>query len=898
MADSQPQLERFTWKLLEPDVSTPAKRGPVAIVFKAKLRRNASGAEASVEVAVKLIARQQLPNTHMTARLREDLQKQLLSGHTVTCFGGAYGDATCQPLGLADGALTDPWRAALQQHDLLPEFTHKDSVTGRTMTGIVMCWESLSLADVLYSSPRPPSRAMASSMSHSDKMALLADVATSVCIMHDGPHAVAHGSIKPTNIFLEKKTSSSCRFKVKQADFAQCVLRPRQAECTSSRGVTQRLHTPYMAPERLVDISEGREDAPNSRASDVYSFGVLCWEILSGQKPWASCDSCESEDIMRREVLDAHRPPMKGLRGCMSATMQALIESCWHQDRSHRPRMSEVRSALDWEVHVLGGSSMGARPWDIFLSYERGRGTVECTTLPAAVYSFLRNAGLRVWPVPLPSPGHRGVEDAQDEDSTALLTSTTVVVLASPGYLASSHCASEMKSMVPAGKPILVLGAHGRGAMLDAQGTALSGWLHAFSPPTTRALDAKDVFWNHVLLKGRRYSLDLHTAASLVATEFSTGTPGTAGRLADKLNGVLNWPECMPTVVHLLQQHIEASSKVQRAAARSSVELARNGVVLLAGGASSAGAGQTLQAFDNSFGTPSASTAEEDAEHLYKSIGYSFAARECSSGGHTVFVHSSTQTLSAAGFVEERHGHFDPRLCRAYCSLSDNQCRTPVKHAAGERCCKAHAYHFTQRCIWKRCLDQRSAWDKGSWLSPTTLLRVAMLKLQNAAEGPGAYSAEDVKYSAKVVGQAGTVVVAVADILGCRHVVPPPVRAILEHMGKVEMKQLPQSAAAPVPAVSKRSAGAVAPERPELLGECLLPAAAPPCPTSRPLVAQPADRGSAGSGPRPRAGHPAPVDTPAESAGRKGVSMHGRHHQRPPERVRETTGEDAEDDPH
>ena len=110
---------------------------------------------------------------------------------------------------------------------------------------------------------------------------------------------------------------------------------------THTSGATSRggpAGTPvFMAPEML-------EDNLFSEKADVYSFAITCWEVLTGERPFAGL---KGPQIIMAVCMKGKRPPVPENCG-LPAAVKAM-QQCWSQAPDDRPTFAEiVASATDW----------------------------------------------------------------------------------------------------------------------------------------------------------------------------------------------------------------------------------------------------------------------------------------------------------------------------------------------------------------------------------------------------------------------------------------------------------------------------------------------------------------------------------------------------------------------
>ena len=116
--------------------------------------------------------------------------------------------------------------------------------------------------------------------------------------------------------------------------------------------------TAYKAPEVFNNKS--------TTASDVYAFAIVCWELLSGVRPWSGCSD---GSIMGSVFLHGERPPMPSAAPTSSsdtprsldvfALLSSLVLRCWQQEGDSRPKFPVITRQLELAVSQmsqLGGS--------------------------------------------------------------------------------------------------------------------------------------------------------------------------------------------------------------------------------------------------------------------------------------------------------------------------------------------------------------------------------------------------------------------------------------------------------------------------------------------------------------------------------------------------------------
>jgi len=140
-----------------------------------------------------------------------------------------------------------------------------------------------------------------------------------------------HRDLKPSNIFVLDDDS------VKIIDFGIVHL----AGDESIKGLKGTLH--YMSPEQI-------EMKACSAASDVFSLAVVCYEALTGRKPFARKNELETADAIKRHIP----PPISDLNPLVSQLVsrvihKALAKEPWHRFSTAREFGDNLQKALNGE---------------------------------------------------------------------------------------------------------------------------------------------------------------------------------------------------------------------------------------------------------------------------------------------------------------------------------------------------------------------------------------------------------------------------------------------------------------------------------------------------------------------------------------------------------------------
>jgi len=122
-----------------------------------------------------------------------------------------------------------------------------------------------------------------------------------------------HRDLKPSNIFVMEDDT------VKIIDFGVVHLAGTNT-VTSIKGTLQ-----YMAPEQ-IDMK------PTSPASDIFSLAIVCYEALTGRKPFARKSEAETVEALRHHIP----PPVCELNPLVSQLLSRVIHKAMAKAPYHR----------------------------------------------------------------------------------------------------------------------------------------------------------------------------------------------------------------------------------------------------------------------------------------------------------------------------------------------------------------------------------------------------------------------------------------------------------------------------------------------------------------------------------------------------------------------------------
>ena len=148
---------------------------------------------------------------------------------------------------------------------------------------------------------------------------------------HD--QGLVHRDLKPSNIFVMEDDT------VKIIDFGVVHL----ADTRSATGIKGTLH--YMAPEQF-DLK------PATALSDIFSLSVVCYEALTGRKPFARRTETEVVEAIRSYIP----PPASEINSAVNQLLSRTV----HKGMAKQPwhRFSNARELGDTLQKALRGNSI------------------------------------------------------------------------------------------------------------------------------------------------------------------------------------------------------------------------------------------------------------------------------------------------------------------------------------------------------------------------------------------------------------------------------------------------------------------------------------------------------------------------------------------------------------
>jgi len=151
-----------------------------------------------------------------------------------------------------------------------------------------------------------------------------------------------HGDLRGSNILVTDDWHMAL------CDFGLTTFSDATAMTQTSTG---RGSTRWMAPE-LLD-PDHPQHGKRTFASDVYSFACVCIELYTLNHPFPNL---RADPAVVTQVIFGKRPsrPNGQPEGwAMLDYLWSLVEKCWDQDASKRPRMSDVVHTITFQEDLL-----------------------------------------------------------------------------------------------------------------------------------------------------------------------------------------------------------------------------------------------------------------------------------------------------------------------------------------------------------------------------------------------------------------------------------------------------------------------------------------------------------------------------------------------------------------
>ncbi|HTS49965.1 MAG TPA: protein kinase [Bryobacteraceae bacterium] len=146
-----------------------------------------------------------------------------------------------------------------------------------------------------------------------ERLTLIAQVAEALAYAH--AHGVAHGDIKPNNIFITDLGKAAV------LDFGTGSW---QALLLASGVRLNGLLPNYLAPEQILG-------EPFNASSDIFSTGVVLYETLTGEYPFQAAPG-----VIPREIVHAQPKPLREWNAQIPEDLEQVVFRALHKDPRER----------------------------------------------------------------------------------------------------------------------------------------------------------------------------------------------------------------------------------------------------------------------------------------------------------------------------------------------------------------------------------------------------------------------------------------------------------------------------------------------------------------------------------------------------------------------------------
>ncbi|KAF8150318.1 kinase-like domain-containing protein [Mycena galopus ATCC 62051] len=166
---------------------------------------------------------------------------------------------------------------------------------------------------------------------HANVDKLLYEIAQGLEYLHS--HNIVHGDLRGTNILIQED-GSACL-----ADFGLSTF----SDATAAMSTTRAGSTRWMAPELLAPEHFGFNFV-RTQATDVYAFGCVCFELYTGQPPFATLP----EPAILMKALNGERPDRPSGPPAMSDMLWQHVTEFLAQSPTTRPSTTLVVQNMVW----------------------------------------------------------------------------------------------------------------------------------------------------------------------------------------------------------------------------------------------------------------------------------------------------------------------------------------------------------------------------------------------------------------------------------------------------------------------------------------------------------------------------------------------------------------------
>ncbi len=255
-----------------------------------------------------------------------------------------------------------------------------------------------------------------------EKLSVMEQMAEGLAFAHSND--IVHRDLKPANIHLLPGD------KVKIMDFG--LARTAGSDMTSTGTVMGTPH--YMSPEQV------RGQKADAR-SDVFALGCICYELLTGKKPF----DAESMHGVLFKVMQEEPPHIVEIAPSVPPVLTQLVERALAKDPAERPQSAGEMLAALRQARIALASGRGHE------AAERGPSASTLGTGPSARGASRTGGsagGSRVMRTPVPPP-----PQASGTRTLLVVGGVLLVLLAAGGLLASRYLGGGAPAAAPSQAP-------------------------------------------------------------------------------------------------------------------------------------------------------------------------------------------------------------------------------------------------------------------------------------------------------------------------------------------------------------------------------------------------------------------------------------------------------------
>ncbi|KAG0600810.1 hypothetical protein M758_11G061900 [Ceratodon purpureus] len=178
---------------------------------------------------------------------------------------------------------------------------------------------------------------------------IMLQIGEGMCYLHN--QGIVHMDLKPSNILTKSVKTMIAEIEyvhVRVADFG--LIKTKESSIGYSIQTVNMSSIRWMAPENITSLKvdgQGMNSLAKHRfEGDVFSFAMVCYEILTGDKPFHK----EPFWIVKEKILKGERP---NLPSHCPLLLKTFIEDCWVQEPGMRPSFAFICSKLKYLKYLF-----------------------------------------------------------------------------------------------------------------------------------------------------------------------------------------------------------------------------------------------------------------------------------------------------------------------------------------------------------------------------------------------------------------------------------------------------------------------------------------------------------------------------------------------------------------